>query len=307
MIYQFAILIISLLIMIWACDYAIQNSTLLGKIFGVSDIFMGIFVISIGTSLPEFAATVQAIKLGAPGIVAGNLIGSNIANILLVVGVMLLPIKVYNIENKNKISLHYFLFISLLFSLILFFNITLTNIFILFIIILLSIFIVIEFNENQYDKKDKDQKKFNYLLIVLKILISFIFLYFSSDYFVRSAQNISINFGISESVVGISIIALGTSLPEVLTTIIALYRKQKHLALGNIIGSCVANITLISLIAIILGGSINYFLLLENISKIVFLTTSLMFYLIFFFNFANRATGVFFLLLYIIYILTLYK
>ena len=80
----FFLLISSLAIMIWACDFAISNAIILGKKFKISDLFMGIFIIAIGTSLPEFAATVSAMQIGESGIVAGNLVGSNIANILLV-------------------------------------------------------------------------------------------------------------------------------------------------------------------------------------------------------------------------------
>ena len=140
--------------MIWACDSAINNAIILGKKFGISDLFMGIFVIAIGTSLPEFAATIQAIQIGAPGIVAGNLVGSNIANILLVVGVMLLPINSYKIENENKVSLHYFIFLSMVFSIALFINIKLSYFTIPIIIILLGIFLYLELKKKSEKKKN---------------------------------------------------------------------------------------------------------------------------------------------------------
>ena len=71
-------LIISLAILIWSCEYAIKNSIILSQIFKIREIFVGIFIIAIGTSLPEFAATFQALKLDSEGIVVGNLVGSNI-------------------------------------------------------------------------------------------------------------------------------------------------------------------------------------------------------------------------------------
>ncbi len=91
-----------------------------------------------------------------------------------------------------------------------------------------------------------------------------------------------------------------------ITTIIAIYKKKNNLALGNIIGSCVANITVISLIAIILGGSINFYELLDNFNKVVFILTALVFYAIMIGKFASKITAIVFLLLYLIYILTLY-
>ena len=300
------LLISSLGIMIWACDSAINNAIILGKKFGISDLFMGIFVIAIGTSLPEFAATIQAIQIGAPGIVAGNLVGSNIANILLVGGVMLLPINSYKIENENKVSLHYFIFLSMVFSIVLFTNIKLSYFTIPIIIILLGIFLYLELKKKSEKKENYEDKNSNNSLLIIKIIISFVILYFSSKYFIGYARNISTYFGIADTIVGVSIVALGTSLPEVITTTIAIYKKKNNLALGNIIGSCVANITVISLIAIILGGSINFYELLNNFNKVVFILTALFFYAVIIGKFANKITAIVFLLLYLIYILTLY-
>tara|TARA_B100000787_G_C16194197_1_gene299576 strand:- start:25 stop:975 length:951 start_codon:yes stop_codon:yes gene_type:complete len=303
------LLLSSLAIMIWACDVAINNAVILGKRFGISDLFMGIFIIAIGTSLPEFAATVQAMHIEAPGIVAGNLVGSNIANILLVGGVMLLPLNSYKIEDKNKVSLHFFLLISFIFSLALFININLSYFTIPIIIILLGIFLYLELrkkSEKKEEYKEESEKYKNNLLIIIAIIFSFIILYFSSGYFISYAKAISSHFGISDTIVGVSIVALGTSLPEVITTMIALYKKKSNLALGNIIGSCVANITIITLIAIILGDTINFYELLNNFNKALFILTALIFYGSVIGKFTNRMTGIVYILIYSVYILTQY-
>jgi len=303
------LLLSSLAIMIWACDVAINNAVILGKRFGISDLFMGIFIIAIGTSLPEFAATVQAMHIEAPGIVAGNLVGSNIANILLVGGVMLLPLNSYKIEDKNKVSLHFFLLISFIFSLALFININLSYFTIPIIIILLGIFLYLELrkkSEKKEEYKEESEKYKNNLLIIIAIIFSFIILYFSSGYFISYAKAISSHFGISDTIVGVSIVALGTSLPEVITTMIALYKKKSNLALGNIIGSCVANITIITLIAIILGDTINFYELLNNFNKALFILTALIFYGSIIGKFTNRMTGIVYILIYSVYILTQY-
>ncbi len=299
------LLISSLGIMIWACDSAISNAVILGKKFGISDLFMGIFVIAIGTSLPEFAATIQAIQIDSLGIAAGNLVGSNIANILLVGGVMLLPIRSYEIENKNKVSLNYFILLSVLFSIALFYNINLSYFMIPIIIILLGIFLYLELKKkSEEQEKYKNKVKNNYLVIA--IIFSFIILYFSSKYFISYAQEIANYFGIADTIIGISIVAFGTSLPEVITTIVAIYKKKNNLALGNIIGSCVANITGITLIAITMLGTINFYELLNNFNKVMFLLSALLFYSVIIGKFANKITAIVFLLLYVIYILTQY-
>tara|TARA_B100001093_G_scaffold164402_1_gene156826 strand:+ start:3365 stop:4291 length:927 start_codon:yes stop_codon:yes gene_type:complete len=302
----FFLLISSLVIMIWACDFAISNAIILGKKFKISDLFMGIFIIAIGTSLPEFAATVSAMQIGASGIVAGNLVGSNIANILLVGGVMLLPLHSYTIENKDKVSLHFFLGISILFSLVLFINITLSYLAIIFIFILLGIFLYLELGKVREEVKEFENIETTNTLLITKVIFSFVILYFSSKYFIGYARNISTYFGITDTIIGVSIVALGTSLPEVITTIIAIYKKRSNIALGNIIGSCVANITMISFIAILIGGSINFYELLDTFNKLIFLLTGLVFYSVIIGKFANKITAIIFLVLYVVYILMLY-
>ena len=302
----FFLLISSLVIMIWACDFAISNAIILGKKFKISDLFMGIFIIAIGTSLPEFAATVSAMQIGASGIVAGNLVGSNIANILLVGGIMLLPLHSYTIENKDKVSLHFFLGISILFSLVLFINITLSYLAIIFIFILLGIFLYLELGKVREEVREFENIETTNTLLITKVIFSFVILYFSSKYFIGYARNISTYLGIADTIIGVSIVALGTSLPEVITTIIAIYKKRSNLALGNIIGSCVANITMISFIAILIGGSINFYELLDTFNKLIFLLTGLVFYSVIIGKYANKITAIIFLVLYVVYILMLY-
>ena len=115
MIQSFFGLIISLVFLIWSCEFAIKNSILVSKIFNIREIFVGIFIIAIGTSLPEFAATFQALQMGAEGIVAGNLVGSNIANILLVGGIMVFPLKTLNAAKQDQSTAIFFICFSILF------------------------------------------------------------------------------------------------------------------------------------------------------------------------------------------------
>ena len=109
MIESFIGVLISLIVLIWSCDLAIKNSIIVSQIYKIRPILVGIFIIAIGTSLPEFAATFQALKLNSVGIVAGNLVGSNIANILLVGGIMLYPINKLVTEEKDKSTFLFFL------------------------------------------------------------------------------------------------------------------------------------------------------------------------------------------------------
>ena len=108
MIESFIGVLISLIVLIWSCDLAIKNSIIVSQIYKIRPILVGIFIIAIGTSLPEFAATFQALKLNSVGIVAGNLVGSNIANILLVGGIMLYPISKLVTQERDKSTFLFF-------------------------------------------------------------------------------------------------------------------------------------------------------------------------------------------------------
>ena len=114
MIQNFLGLVVSLIVLIWSCEFAIKNSILVSKIFNIREIFVGIFIIAIGTSLPEFAATFQALQMGAEGIVAGNLVGSNIANILLVGGITVFPLKSLNVAKQDQSTAIFFICFSIL-------------------------------------------------------------------------------------------------------------------------------------------------------------------------------------------------
>ena len=243
MIQSFIGLIISLAILIWSCEYAIKNSILVSKIFQIREIFVGIFIIAIGTSLPEFAATFQALQIGAEGIVAGNLVGSNIANILLVGGIMVFPLRSLNIEKQDQSTAIFFVSFSILFFFLIFFDFTLGFKFSLFFVFLLILFFYFELKKpSEEDLIPEENSHNSTITIISKIIIAFIVLFFSSRFFITYAKNLTELLGVAESTIGITVVAFGTSLPEVVATIIAIVKKQNNLAVGNILGSNIANI-----------------------------------------------------------------
>ena len=175
MIQSFFGLIVSLIILIWSCEYAIKNSILVSKIFQIREIFVGIFIIAIGTSLPEFAATFQALQIGAEGIVAGNLVGSNIANILLVGGIMVFPLRSLNVVKQDQSTAIFFISFSILFFFLIFFDFTLGLKFSLLFILLLILFFYFELKNPP--KMILFQKKWIIILqlLSLKLLLHLLF------------------------------------------------------------------------------------------------------------------------------------
>ena len=300
-------LLISLSILIWACDYAIKNSITISKTLKIREIFLGIFIISIGTSLPEFAATFQALKLNSEGIAAGNLVGSNIANILLVGGIMLFPITQLTIDNKDRSTFYFFLLFSILFFLLIIIDVNLDyrlSILFFFLLVLFFYFEVKKKTSSQQEVTNKENQTI--YILILKIVAAFVVLFFSSRYFIDSAKNITEIFGVAETTVGITVVAFGTSLPEVTATIISILKKQNSLAIGNILGSNIANIFGITLISIFINGDINYHDLLSNIDKWLFLITSIIFFVIIRLRLAGKLISLGLILSYFAYFTYLY-
>ena len=303
MIFQnFIGLLVSLSILIWSCDYAIKNSIAISNVFKIREIFVGIFIIAIGTSLPEFAATFQALKLNSEGIVAGNLVGSNIANILLVGGIMVFPIVHLNLGKEDKSTFRFFLIFSFLFFLLIIFNLNIDLKLGLILIFLLILFFYFELkkppSEEVSENNIKDQSTY---ILVIKIILAFIALFFSSRYFIDYAKSLTEVFGVAETTIGITVVAFGTSLPEVVATIISIIKKQNNLAIGNILGSNIANILGITLIAIFINGEINYYNLLTNIDKWLFLITSIIFFIIIYLRLAGKLISIGLILSYLAY------
>jgi len=307
MIQSFFGLIISLVVLIWSCEFAIKNSILVSKIFNIREIFVGIFIIAIGTSLPEFAATFQALQMGAEGIVAGNLVGSNIANILLVGGIMVFPLKTLNAVKQDQSTAIFFIFFSILFFFLIFFDFTLGIKFSLLFILLLILFFYFELKKpTEEETLLKENNYQSTIIIISKIIIAFIILFFSSQFFIAYAKDLTELLGVAETTVGVTVVAFGTSIPEIVATIIAIIKKQNNLAVGNILGSNIANIFGITLIAIFMNGQINYYDLLTSIDKWIFLLSSIIFFLMIWKKMAGKLLSSALIFAYLSYFTYLY-
>jgi cation:H+ antiporter len=239
--------------------------------------------------------------------VAGNLVGSNIANILLVGGIMLFPISKLKIHDQDKSTFIFFLIFSIFFFFLIIFDIAIDIKFAIIFIFLLIIFFYYELkkpiDEDINLSETNDQSS---LLIILKIVFSFLILFFSSRYFIEFAKSLTEIFGVAETTIGITIVAFGTSLPEVIATIISIIKKQSNLAIGNILGSNIANIFGITLIAVFLNNEINYFHLLTIIDKWLFLLTSLLFFVIVMLRLTGKILSITLILCYLTYFSYLY-
>jgi len=230
------------ILLYFGADYLILGSKSIASKFKIPPIVVGITLVAFGTSLPELIVSIIAILKGESGIVIGNVVGSNIANIGLVLGItaILTPI----IFSFKKISFDiYFLivitFLPLLFiylgELVLWHGIC--------FLLLLGGYCWHLFNkDHEYDENHSDENLSDGLTISIKIIFGIIGLGFGAHIFVLGAKGIAIALGVSSLVIGMSIVALGTSLPELAASLAAAKHNEKDIVIGNIIGSNIMNI-----------------------------------------------------------------
>jgi cation:H+ antiporter len=244
MVYLF--LVLGLVILLVGGKYLVDGASGIASRFGLSPGLIGLTVVAFGTSAPELLVSVNAALKGNSEIALGNVIGSNIANISLVLGIsaILYPIVIY----KSVLKLDY---LATLLSSILFYILAsngiisrLEGIFLFVIMLLLNwyFFRKISPSEENNPSEEENQKNKSIIIYIIFLLLGVLGLYYGSDMFVDSAVEISQVFGVSERVIGITVIAIGTSLPEMVTSIIAALKKKTDIAIGNILGSNIMNI-----------------------------------------------------------------
>lgn len=224
----------------------------------VPPFIIGIFILGFGTSLPELFVTIRALENGNSDIAIGGILGSNIANILLVLGVSLLLIKNKSIDVISSKDIFVMLFATSLFCYFIYSG-SIKEGWSLAMILSLPVYLYLSYKF--FNKKNTD---FDYnnnssnLIIFINLLIGFFFLIYGSKLFINGLIVISKFYGIQESVVGISLAAIGTSLPELSVTIAAFLRKEGSVALGNIVGSNIFNILGVLGLSTLLMGEINF-------------------------------------------------
>ncbi len=233
-------LIIGLLILVAGAEIVIRGSVSFGKKFNISLFAIGIVIVAGGTSLPELASSINAVINNHADLALGAVIGSNIANLILVMAATTVIFPISNI-NKNQINqawINIGLGVILMLMSFLYFNF----IFGIISIILLIYIMYLQFNKEPLNLDEVNKNEYSTILSILLIFIGIIFLIYGSDLFVSSAINLANYFKVSEAVIGLSVIAFGTSLPELVVGIMSAFKRKVDFALGNILGSNIYNV-----------------------------------------------------------------
>ena len=253
MIIQFILLFFGLALLWGGAELLIRYSSALARSMGVSPIIIGLTIVSIGTSLPEFVVSLIAAMQNTMGISIGNIIGSNIANMGLILGIGAL---IVNLEVKKEWvykEIPFMLFATFIFTLFARTNYTLGriegSILFLFLILFLGYLYrasMLQIRTSEDNKQKESQLNPNTkLLYLLLAILGIAFLIYGSKTTVNAGIKIASTLGVNETVIGLTLIAVGTSLPELATTIVGVLKNENDIVVGNVIGSNIFNLLFI--------------------------------------------------------------
>lgn len=276
MINDILMIILGFVLLVVGADMLVKGASNIAKKFHIPEMLIGLTIVAIGTSAPELIITITSTQSSSTDLIIGNAIGSNLCNLLFILGLMAVirPVKIDKEARNFHIPMAFLAStVILLMGLGLLGNSTqyINQIEGFFLIILFIVYfsypIIKEFEDiiNSYKKEKKarikakekssnfktsgtashSKRKNSVFISLLLIVVGVFLLKYGGDFVVDSATNIALYFNISERVIGLTVVAIGTALPELVTSIFAVIRKDTDIAVGNLVGSCVLNLFLI--------------------------------------------------------------
>ncbi len=311
-----SLLVFGFLLLVKGADYLVEGSSFLAEKFGISHLVIGLTVVAFGTSAPELIVSALAALKGSTGIALGNIIGSNISNTLLILGVsaIIRPLWVKKTTVNKEIPLSLLAIAAVAF---------LVNDHIIdgapfsvlgradgmVLILFFAIFVYYVFAISKSDETMIDAlaveggvKKLKNWQAYLMVLIGLGGLFVGGELVVSSAKNIAITIGLSEAFVGLTLVAIGTSLPELAASAMAAYKGKTDIAVGNVIGSNIFNLFWVLGISSIIKP-ISFFEYLNTDFVILFVITILMLFFVFVGkkNIIGKREGIVLVFLYFVY------
>ncbi len=237
----FVAVIIGIFLLIKGGELLFDGSMSISSKLNIPKFIVGMTIVSFATSAPELIVSVQAAMMGHPDLALGNIVGSNIANIAFVLGIIIVitPIKVDKVFYKTDWPV--MMITTLLFFFLFKNDNALTKNEGIVLLLVLCVYLVFLFvfkrNEIEDDKLETDKNDMSYLKIFFLLGFGGFFLWLGSEVLIKGAVELATQIGISERVISISVVAFGTSIPELSTSIVAILNKEKGISIGNLIGS----------------------------------------------------------------------
>ena len=246
---DFIIFIISMGVLIWGADLLIEQSERIALRFNISEFIIGATLIALGTSLPEMAASVAASFNGKAALAVSNVIGSNILNITLVLASVFLIAKKINPDRDFFAKDSIWALMPVMVFILMILDGTISRFDAALLLLMMGAYLLFLIQDSQSmpepDIDIEDQGHFSWFKTSAMLLLGLGLVIVGADYTVESASHIAKSFGISEWIIGIVMVSLGTSLPELVVSISAAMRGKVDMAIGNIIGSNMANTSVV--------------------------------------------------------------
>ncbi|MDX8335159.1 MULTISPECIES: calcium/sodium antiporter [Cetobacterium] len=301
------ILLVGVVFLVFGANFLVDGASVIAKKFNIPNIVIGLTIVAFGTSAPELVVNVISALNGKSAITLGNVIGSNVINILVILGITALIYPLTVGRNTVRFEIPIALFASVL-TYVLSKNGILSRVdgFILLGFFILFLMYNTYLTVTNREESELDVKNYTLPIAIGVTILGFILLVFGGKFIVDSAVDLARNFGISERVISVTVVSLGTSLPELATSVVAAFKKNTDIAIGNVVGSNIFNTffilgisTVIAPIAIPSGAMID--LILNMAAAILLLVFVLRGYKL------KRIHGLFFLAIYSAYLYSLFK
>jgi cation:H+ antiporter len=258
------LLLVGLAMVVYGSDLLVDGASSVARKIGISDFVIGIVIVGFGTSCPELVVSVTGALDGSSAIALGNVIGSNIFNVLLILGLTAVMLPIGVTKHNKTVDLPILLGVSLFFSLVVLKG-TLNRVDAVIFLIIFALYVTYNLKAGRQEESAEEggsEKTYGLALSCLMIAGGLAGLILGGKLFVTCAEDIAHTLGASEKFIAVTILAVGTSLPELMTCVVAAAKKKGQLALGNIVGSNVFNILLIlgvaGLITPMETSSVNY-------------------------------------------------
>lgn len=243
---DFLFIVVGLVLLILGGNWLLKSAVALSLRLNISKIVIGMTVVSFATSAPELIVSINAALDGSPDLALGNVVGSNIANLGLVLAITILLSTIKVDKSFYKTDWPVMMIASVLFVGFIYFDGTLQQyegiILVVFLIAFLVYLLRFQKNEAVLDDVSDDDVPLSVVKIVLFLVIGGVALWGGSELLVNGAKSLAQSFGVSERIIGVTVVSIGTSIPELAASIIAIIKKEKAISLGNLIGSNIFNI-----------------------------------------------------------------
>lgn len=248
---RFLILILGFVLLVKGADWFVEGASKIAKRLGVSQLIIGLTIVAMGTSLPEAAISITAALKGSMGIAVGNVLGSNNLNVLLILGLTATIMPIVVDRSVTSVEIPLLLGVSILLPLLGLTDQVLgrldgTILFVIFVLYMAYLLCQARGNKQQADRPTEQpetaEKPMNILLTAAMIVVGAACIVLGSNLSVDSATAIAKHFGMSDRLIGLTIVAIGTSLPELVTSVTAALKGRTEIAIGNVVGSNLFNV-----------------------------------------------------------------